>query len=200
MITPMVVRLVRDPFESEGWLFELKWDGFRGIADTDGSGKVQLYSRNQNDFTKRFPQIAEALAELKRPAILDGEIVALDDHGHSRFEWLVNRGPQRGTLVYYVFDLLKLDGKDLRHLPLLKRKQRLARLLTSHPRLPVVEYIPNDGHAMFAGALALGVEGIVAKDAQSPHVEGPLQTLQSSSASQASYATLDCLREIQTRC
>ena len=116
MITPMVARLVRDPFDREGWLFELKWDGFRAIAETDGQGAVKLYSRNHNDFKKRFPPIAQALAELGRPAILDGEIVALDEQGHPRFEWLVNRGPQRGTLVYYVFDLLMLDGKDLRQL------------------------------------------------------------------------------------
>ena len=126
MIRPMVARLVRDPFDREGWLFELKWDGFRAIAERHPGGHVSLYSRNQKDFRKRFRPIAEALAELKRPAILDGEIVALDDHGHSRFEWLVNRGPQRGTLVYYVFDLLMLDGKDRRQLPLMKRKQRLA--------------------------------------------------------------------------
>ena len=109
---------MRDPFDREGWLFELKWDGFRAIAETDGQGAVKLYSRNQNDFKKRFPPIAQALAELGRPTILDGEIVALDEEGHPRFEWLVNRGPQRGTLVYYVFDLLSLDGKDLRQLPL----------------------------------------------------------------------------------
>ena len=126
------------------------------------------------NFKKRFPPIVEALAELKRPAILDGEIVvALDDHGHSRFGWLVNRGPQRGTLVYYVFDLLMLDGKDLRQLPLMKRKQRLGRLLTGHPRLLEVEHIEHDGLSMFAGAMALGLEGIMAKDGKSPYVEGP---------------------------
>jgi bifunctional non-homologous end joining protein LigD len=128
MITPMVARLVRDPFDRDGWLFELKWDGFRAIAETDGKGGVALYSRNQKDFKKRFPPIADALANLKKTAILDGEIVALDEHGHSCFEWLVNRGPQRGTLVYYVFDLIMLDGKET--LPLMKRKQRLGRLLT----------------------------------------------------------------------
>jgi bifunctional non-homologous end joining protein LigD len=109
---------------------------------------------------------------LKRPAILDGE--ALDEHGHSRFEWLVNRGPLRVTLVYYVFDLLMLDGKDLRHLPLLKRKQRLARLVTGHPRLLDVEHIEHEGLSMFAGAVALGLEGVVAKDSKSPYVEGPV--------------------------
>jgi bifunctional non-homologous end joining protein LigD len=85
-------------------------------------------------------------------------------------------GRQKGTLVYYVFDLLMLDGKDLRQLPLLQRKQRLARLLTGHPRLLDVEPIDNDGLAMFAGALALGLEAIVAKDAKSPYVEGPRVT------------------------
>ena len=166
----MIAKLVRDPFDRAGWLFfELKWDGFRAIAKTDGQGAVKLYSRNQNDFKKRFPPIAQALAELGRPTILDGEIVALDDKGHPRFGWLVNRGPQRGTLVYYVFDLLSVDGKDLRQLPLLTRKTRLQRLLKNHERLIYVEH----GLEMFAGALALGLEGIVAKDSKSPYVEGP---------------------------
>ena len=177
MIIPMVARLVREPFDRAGWLFELKWDGFRAIAETAAvRGGVALYSRKQNDVRKRFPRIAEALADLKRPAILDGEIVALDDHGRARFEWLMTRAKQRGRLVYYVFDLLMLDGKDLRHLPLMKRKQRLARLLTGHPSLLDVEHIDRDGLAMFAGALALGLEGIVAKDAKSPYVEGPTVT------------------------
>jgi bifunctional non-homologous end joining protein LigD len=176
MITPMVARLVSDPFDREGWLFELKWDGFRAIAEMDGQGATKLYSRNHNDFKKRFPPIAQALAELGRPAILDGEIVALDDHGHARFEWLVNRGKQQGTLVDYVFDLLMLDGKDLRQLPLGKRKQCLARLLAGHPRLLDVEHIEKEGLAMFAGALGLGLEGIVAKDSKSQYIEGPTQT------------------------
>ena len=89
----MVARLVRDPFDREGWLFELKWDGFRAIAEKDKLG-VRLYSRNQNDFTKRFPVIAQAVKALDN-VILDGEIVALDEHGHPRFEWLVNRGKQK---------------------------------------------------------------------------------------------------------
>ena len=90
----------------------------------------------------------------------------------------MNRGStQKGTLVYYVFDLLSLDGKDLRPLPLVKRKQRLGRFLTGrHPRLFEVEHIEKDGVAMFAGAMALGLEGIVAKDAKSPYVEGPAVT------------------------
>jgi bifunctional non-homologous end joining protein LigD len=83
MITPMVARLVPDPFDREGWLFELKWDGFRTIAETDGTNGLKLYSRNQSDFKSRFPPIADALANLKEPAILDGEIVALDEATHA---------------------------------------------------------------------------------------------------------------------
>ena len=101
MIT-LVARLVRDPFDRAGWLFELKWDGFRAIAEKDKLG-VRLYSLNQNDFTKRFPVIAEAVGALDN-VMLDGEIMALDDHGHPRFEWLINRGKQKGALVYHVFD------------------------------------------------------------------------------------------------
>ena len=93
MITPMVARLVRDPYDREGWLFELKWGGFRAIAEKDKLG-VRLYSRNQNDFTKRLPVIVHAVKALDN-VILDGEIVALDEQGHPRFEWLVNRGTQR---------------------------------------------------------------------------------------------------------
>jgi bifunctional non-homologous end joining protein LigD len=110
--------------------------GRRAVAETDGAGKVSLYSRKQNEFNKRFPPIVEALAELKRPAVVGGEIVALDEQGHPRFEWLVNRGPQRGTLVYYVFDLVMLDGKDLRQLPLEKRKARLTGEAREDPSTP----------------------------------------------------------------
>ena len=98
MITPMVARLEQVPVDRKGWLFELKWDGFRAIAEKDKLG-VRLYSRNQYDFTKGFPVIAQAVAALEN-VTLDGEIVALDEPGHPRFEWLVNRGTQKGVLVY----------------------------------------------------------------------------------------------------
>jgi bifunctional non-homologous end joining protein LigD len=108
----MVARLVSAPFDQDGWLFELKWDGFRAIAEMDGQGAVKLYSRRHTDLTRRFRPIAQALAVLGRPATLDGEIVALDENNHPRFEWLINRGEQKGTLVYYTFDLLALDARD----------------------------------------------------------------------------------------
>src|SRR5262249_9042751 len=176
MITPMVAKLVKEPFDREGWLFELKWDGFRAIAETSVNGELKLYSRNHNDLTKRFPPIADALRELKIQAILDGEIVALDEHGFPRFEWLLNRGRQQGTLIYYVFDLVRLRDVDLRGEPLLKRKRLLEKLVSGNPRILYVYHMEREGLAMFAGALALALEGVVAKDAKSPYVEGPAVT------------------------
>ncbi len=134
-----------------------------------------MYSRNHNDFKKRFPVIAEAVSALDN-VILDGEIVALDEHGHPRFEWLVNRGKQQGVLVYYVFDLLRLGDKDLRSNPLSVRKKLLQKLLRKNDTLRYVDHIPTEGLNMFAGAMALGLEGVVAKDSKSPYVEGPALT------------------------
>jgi bifunctional non-homologous end joining protein LigD len=130
-----------------------------------------LYSRNQNDFAKRFSVIAQAVSALDN-VILDGEIVALDEHGHPRFEWLVNRGKQKGVLVYYVFDLLCLGDKDLRSEPLSRRKSLLQKSLRKNDTLRYVDHITTEGLATYAGALALGLEGIAAKDAKSPYVEG----------------------------
>jgi len=177
VIVPMVARLVGAPFDQDGWFFELKWDGFRGIAELDGQGSVKLYSRRQNDFTRRFRPVVQALAELGRPATLDGEIVALNEQGHPRFEWLLNRGTQKGTLVYYVFDLLAIDGKDLRQTPLRERKKKLEQLLKGNERVRYVDHMENDGLAMYAGALVLGLEGIVAKDSTSHYTEGPTNNM-----------------------
>jgi bifunctional non-homologous end joining protein LigD len=173
--TPMLVRLVKEPFDRKGWIFEIKWDGFRALAEVDG-GSVKLYSRRHNSFNKRFPTIAHELEGLTRSAVLDGEIVALDEKGHPRFEWLVNRGPQRGTMVYYVFDLLFLDGKDLRQLPLLERKAKLKTVVKKLNRVVYLDHVEEHGLHVFAYVLQLGLEGIVAKDRKSPYIPGPLLT------------------------
>src|SRR5262245_40974648 len=124
----------------------------------------------------KTPSIADALRELKTQAIIDGEICALDEKGFPRFEWLVNRGRQQGTLIYFVFDLLRFRDVDLRGEPLLKRKRLLEKLVSSNPRILYVDHMEREGLAMYAGALALGLEGVVAEDAKSPYVEGPLVT------------------------
>ena len=113
-----------------------------------------------------LPQvIAQALAELKTQATLDGEIVALDETGFPRFEWLVNRGPQKGTIVYYVFDLLRRGRRS--------GGCRSSGGLSEGDSFAVTT---TEGLATYAGALALGLEGVVAKDSKSSYVEGPTLT------------------------
>ena len=109
-VKPMLTTLVDEAFDSDDWLFEIKWDGYRAIAGI-AKGKVELYSRNSLSFNSRYPEIVGALNKLSIDAVLDGEIVALDENGHSRFQFLQNwMSDQQGTLRYYVFDILWLEG------------------------------------------------------------------------------------------
>src|SRR5262245_60968597 len=174
MITPMVAKLAREPFDREGWLFELKWDGFRCITEKDRQG-VRLYSRNRNDFTKRFPVIAEQVSALDN-VILDGELCALDEHGHPRFEWLINRGHQRGKLVLRVRPVTARRQGSPTRATLSTEEAPAETAPKKNDTLRYLDHVENDGLAMFAGALALGLEGVVAKDAKSPYVEGPAVT------------------------
>ena len=116
-VRPMLSTLVEEPFDRDGWLFEIKWDGYRAIAEVAGP-EVKLYSRNHKPFNSAFPVIVESLKGLSHAAVLDGEVVALDEAGRSRFQLLQNyRKTGDGRLVYCVFDLLYLDGRDLRREP-----------------------------------------------------------------------------------
>lgn len=119
---------VREPFTHLDWIFEVKWDGFRSLVQVEG-GECRLISRNGNAF-KSFPALNEAFPqELRaRSAVLGGEIVALDRHGKSQFRDLLFR---RGEPRFYAFDLLSLDGEDLRYLPLIERKARLRSVVPS---------------------------------------------------------------------
>src|SRR6185437_13050779 len=114
------------------WVFETKWDGFRAIA-VAAPGHATLYSRNGNDISRKYPSICSALAAIKHEAVLDGELVALDQAGRSRFQLLQNAERERTRLLYCVFDLLYLDGKDLRGKALLERKTELVRILPKSP-------------------------------------------------------------------
>ena len=112
------------PFDRAGWIFEIKWDGYRVIAEMD-KGYARLYSRNGLSFTERYHGVATALEKIRHQAVLDGEVVVLDDKGHPSFEALQNYRSHRtaGHLVYEVFDIIYLDGHDLRGLPLLRRRE-----------------------------------------------------------------------------
>jgi bifunctional non-homologous end joining protein LigD len=169
-VKPMRCKLVKEPFDRRGWIFEIKWDGFRAIAEISQS-EVRLYSRNQRSLIRQFAELVSSLERLSRKheAVLDGELVALDGEGRSRFEWLIRRKSCSGEVVYLVFDLLYLDGQDLRSLPLLRRKKLLKKLVLSIPNVLYVDHIEERGKQFFKLAAERGLEGIVAKGGQSPY-------------------------------
>src|SRR5436853_562431 len=145
------------------WLHEIKHDGFRVIARKDGN-RVRLYSRPGNDLTKRFPLIVEALAQLRsQSCILDGEAVACGDDGIACFE-LIRRWDTDETVFMWAFDLIELNGDDLRQEPLEVRKKTLAVTLSrAAPGIRFNEHIEEDGPTVFHHACKLGFEGIVSK-------------------------------------
>jgi len=176
---PMLAQIGDGAFSDPNWLFEIKWDGVRALAWIDNR-KLMLRSRNGQDITKRYPELAslpEAIAA--QEAILDGEIVALDARGHSDFERLQERMHVRAPsetlmsktpVIYYVFDLLYCDGFDLREAPLLERKQLLERLLHTSERFRYSDHQMERGEELFQLASENGLEGIVAKRASSAYV------------------------------
>src|SRR5712692_1446581 len=178
-VEPMLATLGDHSFSDPNWLFEIKWDGVRALARI-AEGSVTLRSRNNVDITKRYPELAslpKALAA--REAILDGEVVALDAHGRGDFGRLQERMHVRGPgeklvretpVVYFAFDLLYCDGYDLREAPLLERKQLLQRLLYTSERFRYSDHQLEHGKELFALAEQNGLEGIVAKRADSPYV------------------------------
>ena len=178
-IEPLLATLADRPFSDPHWLFEIKWDGVRALARIENDA-LTLRSRTGVDIAKRYPELAslpDALAA--RQAILDGEIVALDAQGHSDFERLQERMHVRAPsenlvaqipVVYFVFDLLYCDGYDLRETPLLDRKQLLQRLLHTSERFRYSDHQLEHGKELFALAEQNGLEGIVAKRADSPYV------------------------------
>jgi bifunctional non-homologous end joining protein LigD len=171
-VKPMLATLVDEPFDRKRWLFEIKWDGYRAIAEVGPTG-VELYSRNDKPFAGRFAPIVESLEKLKHEAVLDGEIVAVDQDGISRFQLLQNyQKTGNGNLHYFVFDLLSLDGRDLRGLPLEERKRLLEKSIKGLPRVSCSEHVLEHGIAFFEVAQAKGLEGIIAKNATSPYREG----------------------------
>jgi ATP-dependent DNA ligase len=154
------------------WLHEIKHDGFRVIARKDGD-RLRLYSRPGNDLTYRFPLIVEALTRLRlRSCIIDGEAVACDDDGRPSFDRIRYR--QHDAVVFlYAFDLIELNGDDLRRDPLDVRKATLKSVLAkAAPGLRFNEHIEADGLTVFAHACRMGLEGIVSKRKGSSYRSG----------------------------
>ncbi len=171
-IKPMLAQPAEEPFDGSDWLFEIKWDGYRAIAEVVDQ-EVRLYSRNQLSLRDSFPAIVDSLKRLGHAAVLDGEVVVVDEGGKADFQLLQNlERTSRGNLVYYVFDLLYLDGHDLRRLPLIRRKEILRRILPDLPHIRFSDYVEETGIAFFRAAASRGGEGIVAKKKESIYQEG----------------------------
>ena len=167
----MLATLTDKPFDDPDWVFETKWDGFRAIA-VARPGHASLYSRNLNDISRKYPSVCQVLAKIKDEAVLDGELVALDEHGRSRFQLLQNAEREPVRVLYCVFDLLYLDGKDLRGKTLLERKAALKRTLPKSPLLLYSEYVVGEGIKAFNRAKRANEEGVMAKLASSQYHSG----------------------------
>ena len=168
------------PLGRPGWIYEVKYDGYRmmaGIVDAS----AQLRSRGGADYSRAFPEVVSALASIPGgPHILDGEIVVLDEHGHSDFTKLQDRARRRTfregdpPAVFMAFDLLALDGAPLNSEPVERRKGLLRALIPEDsPALHYVEHLPAEhGRSLYAQAAALRIEGLVAKRLGSPYMPG----------------------------
>jgi bifunctional non-homologous end joining protein LigD len=169
---PMLCETAEQPPEGAEWRYELKLDGYRAIGfKTDG--QARLWSRNGKDFVRRFPEVAKAIASLPEATAIDGEIVALDADGKPSFALLQGSGTAATPVVFYVFDLLMLRGKDSRLSPLEQRRKRLRKIVDGLPE--IIRY--SETFAVPAETLIRvvrenGLEGIVAKRAGSTYRSG----------------------------
>jgi len=167
-LKPMLATLVDEPFDDPDWLYEVKWDGYRALAFIN-KGEVELLSRNSKTFHEKFYPIYDLLKKLKLNAVLDGEILVLNEKGISNFGDLQNwRSEADGELVYYVFDILWYEGKNLMGLPLTQRQAILKAVLpTDDDRMRISKVFDAGGIDFFNAATRMGLEGIIAKKASS---------------------------------
>jgi len=165
---PMLPASTKEPFNDPGWFYEIKWDGLRIIAEVK-KGKALLYDKDGNDCTSRYKLVTNELQGLK-DCILDGEIVILDENGRPDFEALQNyRG--KGDIVYYVFDLLYLDGESYIQRPLIQRKEMLLHAISKIEILTYNDDFEN-GVGLYERLKEMGMEGVVAKRKESVYQPG----------------------------
>jgi bifunctional non-homologous end joining protein LigD len=182
-VRPMMARLSDLPAEDGGWAYEIKWDGVRGVAYAEG-GRVRFTNRNVREITTQYPELRPLGRALgARPAVLDGEIVAMDESGRPSFGRLQRRmhlGSESAArrlaksvpVVYMIFDLLYLDGRSTMALPYRERRELLEGLELSGPHWQVPAYHVGEGREMLEASRAQGLEGIVAKRLDSPYEPG----------------------------
>jgi bifunctional non-homologous end joining protein LigD len=177
-VSVTLAKLADKAFSDPDWLFEIKWDGIRTVAFVE-NGDVRLFSRSKRDVTAEFPEFQDLARYLRAgTAILDGEIVTLDENGHSDFQKLQNRFGvtkpsqkliQDVPLTYYLFDVLYCNGFDVRKTPLLQRKELLRQMLRDGDRVRYSGHQLEKGKELYAAAQGKGLEGIVGKQIESPY-------------------------------
>lgn len=171
-IEPMLATLVERAFNDVDWIFEIKWDGYRCIAYK--GTKVDLRSRGKKSFNTAYPIISEELKKIEGTFVVDGEIVALDSKGKPKFQLLQNyKKSPVGNLCYYVFDLLFLNGKDLREYALIERKELLKKLIGKKQKhIMYNDHVDAKGIPFFKASIKQGLEGIIAKKKESTYRSG----------------------------
>jgi len=168
----MLAEEAKEPFDSKDWIFEIKWDGYRAIAEIE-NGSTRLYSRNGNLFNNTYPVIVNELKKIRTNAILDGEIVVMDDNGNPSFQLLQNyQDDPDHPIYYYVFDLLSLKNKNTCDLPLLERKKLLKTFLKGKSQVRYADHIQSTGKEFFKLIIKKNLEGILAKKADSEYYPG----------------------------
>ncbi len=168
----MLAKLRADVFSDSDWLYEIKWDGYRAIAEVNGND-IKLYSRNGIAFHQDYPAVYGELQKFEHPVIVDGEIVALDKDGVAQFQLLQQYGKDNSIrLCYYVFDLLSVDGKPIKQLPLVERKELLQSVLPKSDIIKYCDHIETEGEHFFEALHEQGVEGMIAKKKDSSYIEG----------------------------
>jgi bifunctional non-homologous end joining protein LigD len=170
-LQPMLATLTDAPFDDPGWVFEDKYDGFRMIAEIR-RGKVALYSRNGKIISRSYIEVAKALEGVKGDAVIDSELVAIGKDGVSHFQLLQNALRHEAKLLYCAFDLMFENAADLRKQPLLERKKRLKAILPRDRLIAFSLHRKGDGKKFFAEAERKGLEGIMAKRADSAYTSG----------------------------
>lgn len=169
----MLATLVDKPFDADGWIYEIKWDGYRALAYLN-KGEVTLSSRNNKSFNEKFYAIQQALQKLKLNAVLDGEIIVVNEEGLADFSRLQNwRSEADGTLLFYVFDILWLEGRSLLEIPLFERQSLLEKILPkNNPAVLLSQAFQTKGSVFFKTAEKLKLEGIIAKKSDSLYFPG----------------------------
>ncbi|MBC7388560.1 MAG: DNA ligase D [Opitutaceae bacterium] len=177
VITPMLAKQGENPFSDPDWVFEIKWDGYRAVAECKMK-EIRLYSRNGLSFMNKYENVVAALEELKLDAILDGEVVVLDSESKPNFQLLQHYPdtPEDSTLMYYVFDILQFKDKDLYNLTLLERKEILKKLIPENSIIRYCDHVVNGGKEFFKWVSEQGLEGMMAKKADSLYYPGKRTT------------------------